>query len=234
MVDIDKIATLIDLTLLDPQAREQDLNALIVKAAQYQVAAICVLPQHLDFIPSSSSITRATVVNFPSGNEPHHHVIQTIQNIATQQCVHEIDYVFPYQTYLHGDAAVALSSCAKAYQCAKQHGLLFKVILETGALPSVETVYQLSGEVINSGCDFLKTSTGKIATGATIPAVTAMLSAILDSKKTCGIKISGGVKTIEQATDYIQLAQNIMGYAVDKQWFRIGASSLLDLLIHHR
>ena len=224
-----KILALIDLTLLDPQATSDDITTLAAKGIQHHVAALCILPQHLDMIPATQSITRATVVNFPTGNEPHAHVLQTIDKIAAHHQVDEVDYVFPYETYLAGNRVDALSCCAEAYQRCKQHGLLFKVILETGALPSTDVIYQLSLDVINGGCDFIKTSTGKIATGATIPAVTAMLSAIIHSKKPCGIKVSGGVRTIDQARAYIRLADEMMGVTVDKHWFRLGTSGLLNL-----
>ena len=228
---LDRIARLVDLTLLDSQATANDIEKLSLKGMQHHVAALCILPKHLDLISPKLTIPRATVVNFPSGNEPHDQVLGAIEQIALHHQVDEIDYVFPYQTYLNGGIPQALSSCAKAYQLCKQYGLIFKVILETGALPSPETIYQMSLDVINSGCDFIKTSTGKIATGATIPAATAMLSAILESKTACGIKLSGGIKTVEQAQAYIHLAENMMGLKVDKSWFRLGASSLLDELI---
>ncbi len=229
---MQNIAELIDLTLLDAEATANDIEILATKGMRSHVAALCILPLHLDLIPETCTLPRATVVNFATGNEPHAQVIQAIEQIATQHQINEIDYVFPYQAYLAGDTASALSRSAEAYQLCKQHGLLFKVILETGALPSSDVIYAMSLDVIDSGCDFIKTSTGKMAIGATIPAATAMLSAILDSKTACGIKLSGGVRTIEQAQAYIHLAEDMMGKKVDRRWFRIGASGLLDLLIH--
>lgn len=229
MATIHHIPPIIDLTLLDQQATAHDIKKLAEKGAQCGVAAICILPQHLNLIPTESSITRATVVNFPTGNEPHHLVMQDIEHIATQQQIDEIDYVFPWTTYLNGDIDYALACCTEACKLAQEHQLMFKVILETGALPSSEIIYQLSLNVIlNSGCDFIKSSTGKIATGATIQAETAMLQAILDSNLSCGIKLSGGVRTIEQALTFMQLAEDTMGLNVDKSWFRLGASGLLD------
>ena len=74
--------------------------------------------------------------------------------------------------------------------------------------------------------DFLKTSTGKIATGATIPAAVAMLLAISDSNTPCGIKFSGGIKTKEQASLYMRLAEHMRGVTTNKQWFRFGMSQL--------
>ena len=222
---------LIDLTLLDQQATEDDIKQLAQKGAQYNVAALCVHSHHLNFIPPTSTLTRATVINFPTGNESHNDMLNAIDQIAANHFIQEIDYVFPYQRYLQGDKVWALSCSADIYKRCKEHNLLLKVILETGALPSSEAIYQLSLDVIHHGCDFLKTSTGKIATGATIPAAQAMLTAIIDSQQHCGIKLSGGIKTPEQATSYIVLAEKMMGKTANKNWFRIGASSLLDLLI---
>ncbi len=246
------IHSLIDLTLLNSQATASDIKALTKQGLQYQVAALCVFPQHLEFIPTKAHIARATVANFPSGNEPHADVLDSIKKAITHHQADEIDYVFPYQTYLAGNKEQALSYCHQAYQQTKQYGKLFKVILETGALPSEDVIYQLSLDVLHSGCDFLKTSTGKIAIGATIPAATAMLHAIKDAKMasvnvpsdsteprplgsgaplanakvTWGIKLSGGIRTSEQAEQYMKLAEQIIGASVNKHWFRLGVSRL--------
>ncbi len=155
-------------------------------------------------------------------------MLRSIEQITDHHIIHEIDYVFPYPAYLKGDINYALSCCSDVRQRCQEKGLLFKVILETGALPSSDVIYQLSCDVINQGCDFLKTSTGKISQGATISAVSAMLSAIIDQKAPCGIKISGGIKTVEQALNYIRLAENRLKKNVNSDWFRLGISSLLD------
>jgi deoxyribose-phosphate aldolase len=226
-MNIENIFNLIDLTLLDSAAPPDAIETLVFKGTQHHVAAFCVFPNHLDFIPESVTTRRATVVNFPSGNEPHPQVLQAIEHIASHHRIDEMDYVFPWQTYLNGDKTYALSCAAEAFELCKRHGLLFKVILETGALPSTDLIYQLSLDAINKGCDFLKTSTGKIHTGATLPAAKAMLSAILDSGKNCGIKLSGGIRSLEQAGSYIQLAEGMLNKPVSSSWFRLGTSSLL-------
>ena len=72
----------------------------------------------------------------------------------------------------------------------------------------------------------LKTSTGKITPGASLQAVFVMLSAIKDSQSGCGIKISGGIKTLAQASVYIHLSEHMLEKNVGKNWFRIGASQI--------
>lgn len=228
-VPADKeILAVVDLTLLATDASINDIKNCAQKAIDNQVAALCILPQHLHLINKSSLINCATVVNFPTGNEPHHKVLHSIEQAALEPQLHEVDYVFPYRDYLAGDKARALSYCAEAYQLCQQQGLLFKVILETGALPSLDVIYQLSCDVILNGCDFLKTSTGKIALGASIPACLAMLSAIIDTKADCGIKLSGGIKSHEQALSFVHIAEHLMGLQIDKRWFRFGMSTLLS------
>jgi deoxyribose-phosphate aldolase len=222
--------SLIDLTLLDENATDDDLTLLQDKANTHQVAAICVYPEHLKKINALRVSKRATVVNFPEGNQPINQLLSTIEEIIDTHQPDEIDYVFPYQTYLNGGKKKALQHCLQAYLLCRQHPITFKVILETGALPSPETIYQLSLEIINNGCDFLKTSTGKISCGATPIAAFSLLKAIKDSESTCGIKVSGGIKKPEQAFFYMSLAHLTLNITVDSTWFRIGASSLLDEL----
>jgi deoxyribose-phosphate aldolase len=225
--------SLIDLTLLDELATDEELMMLGEKANHHQVAAICVMPEQLQKIALSSAVKRATVVNFPKGNLASKELLANIDTILSNYQPDEIDYVFPHQTYLEGEEHFALSQCQQAYKLCQQQGTVFKVILETGALPSLEFIYKMSTEVINSGCDFLKTSTGKIAQGATLSSAFIILKAIKDNNIACGLKVSGGIKTPEQAFSYMILAKQMLGIDLDKSWFRIGASSLLNELINH-
>lgn len=225
------VISVIDLTLLDEHATAEQLHELASKAQQYSVAALCILPKHLSDISSEISVKRATVANFPSGAQPHQQVLKDINDIATRLRVDEIDYVFNYQAYLAGEQHLALSYCKEAYQVCKEHNLIFKVILETGALPSNASIYEISRAILDHGCNFLKTSTGKIATGATIPAAFSILAAIVDSGVDCGIKVSGGIKIAEQALHFMQLARNMFNQELNSKCFRIGASSLLDEVV---
>ncbi|KTD20807.1 deoxyribose-phosphate aldolase [Legionella lansingensis] len=226
-----KAISLIDLTLLNEAATAQTIQSLKHKARTHHVAAICVLPQHIQLLAPAEPIKVATVVNFPTGNATTREVLSEIDEITANTIIDEIDYVFPYQSYLAGKQAFALSQCQQVYSHCKKHELTFKVILETGALPNLDCIYQLSSEVIMNGCDFLKTSTGKISKGASPAAAFAMLKAIHDSKRPCGFKVSGGIRQPAQACTYICLAKQMLHRELDPSWFRIGASSLLDALV---
>lgn len=220
---------LTDLTRLEQSASREDIEALTRTALEYHMPTVCVLSEHLQFIPTDVALKRATVLNFPSGNEPLPSILSQLEHIARTMQVDEIDYVFAYPNYLQGGKKEALKACHDVSKRCKDHGLLFKVILETGAFPS-NLIYPLSLEVIQEGCDFLKTSTGKINQGATLSAVTAMLSAILDSKTPCGIKVSGGIASLEQAFDHMALAERMLHQTLSPSIFRIGTSRVLSAL----
>ena len=98
----------------------------------------------------------------------------------------------------------------------------------------MQTIYQVSKDLIATGCDFLKTSTGKLPQGASLDAVFAMLSAIKDSGRQCGIKVSGGVKTPQQALCFAQLAEIVCGIKINRNWFRLGSSSILGELLNSK
>lgn len=235
---IQQMATLIDLTSLGESDTDSQIAALCQKAMTPQhVAAVCVYPK---FIPQVATLLRgqavkiATVVNFPAGLDPIDKVQQDIRQ-SLQAGAHEIDVVFPYQRYLAGDKMGAQDFIR---QCRSACGddVVLKVILETGAIPSLEVISNISSDVILAGADFLKTSTGKIAIGATPEAAAVMLLAIKglqpSVKRKLGFKASGGVRTLEQAAIYIELAQQIMGAEwVSPQTFRLGASQLLDVAL---
>ncbi|MCM0021875.1 MAG: deoxyribose-phosphate aldolase, partial [Tagaea sp.] len=98
------------------------------------------------------------------------------------------------------------------------------------AFPTTEKLAAACVEVLEAGADFLKTSTGKIAQGATPEAARVLLEA--SKRGRVGVKISGGVRTAADAAAYLALAAEIRG----PQWagpstFRFGASGLLDALL---
>ena len=223
---LEQILSVTDLTLLDVEATTESIETLVENGEKNHVAALCVLPEHLTYL-TQSDIKKATVVNFPEGNHDIKLVLSTIHEIIDNNLADEIDYVFPYQVYLNGDSKTALKHCKTAYELCAAQGICFKVIIETGAFPSIDSIYQLSGKLVDIGCDFLKTSTGKIKQGATLEAAYAILLAI--QNKSCGIKLSGGIRTFKQATQYALLAEHLLNKKIDNTWFRLGTSKIISL-----
>jgi deoxyribose-phosphate aldolase len=234
-----QIFSLIDLTSLGDNSNPEMIAALCEKTAQadLHVAAVCIYPQFVAqavTLLAGSSVKIATVANFPEGAADITPVLVSIA-ASIQAGANEIDVVFPYQKYLAGDC-----ECAKDFvrQCKLACGenILLKVILETGALQDPVIIAAASRDVILAGADFIKTSTGKIQTGATLEAAAIMLLVINDMQveisRTVGFKASGGVRTVEQAAQYLALANQILGLGwVSPKTFRFGASQLLDGLL---
>lgn len=226
---------LVDLTNLADECSDSDIDALINtgQTPHGNVAALCVWP---DFVAqakaslSGSGIEIATVVNFPRGETAIEPVLEEIRS-AVNDGADEIDLVWPYTAFLAGHEQVCRDMIIQA-KAALPDGVKLKVILETGALISPDTISSASVLALNSGADFLKTSTGKIETGATLEAAEAMLEAIKTSGKPCGFKASGGVGTLDDAAAYLQLADDIMGPEwATPETFRFGASSLVNNLL---
>lgn len=232
----DELVRCIDLTLLDKSAGLESIIALNDKAIIKHVAAICVFSEQLPLIlesnnpPFNKQPLLATVINFPHGNDDIQRSLSDIDQ-AIEHGAQEIDYVFPYQDYLSGRIDKALKSCACVTQYCQERELTLKIIIESGVFSNMDTLYLAARSLIDMGVDFLKTSTGTIKQGACLGAAFTLLSAIKDARSECGIKISGGVKTPEQARNYARLAALMLDKPINKKWFRIGASSLLDHFI---
>jgi deoxyribose-phosphate aldolase len=233
-----EILSLIDLTSLGESDTPEIIEALCKKAVTPagQVAALCIYPQFVRQVSTlAPTVKIATVVNFPAGRDEIDSVVNAIKQ-AIQAGAAEIDVVFPYERYLAGDrmgAQAFIRQCRTA--CTDE--ITLKVILETGAISDLDMLSEISQDVILAGADFLKTSTGKIGTGATLEAAAVMLLAIKglqpNIKRKIGFKASGGVRSLEDAAQYVELARQIMG----REWvgpatFRLGASQLLDVLLN--
>jgi deoxyribose-phosphate aldolase len=171
----------------------------------------------------------ATVVNFPSGSEQHDRVLSDIRE-AIGAGSDEIDLVFPWRALRDGDEESGRRLLAAARQACGDRVL--KIILETGELGEPALIRRAAELAIESGADFLKTSTGKVPVNATPAAARILLETIRDSGREVGCKISGGIRTTAQARDYLDLAAGIMGSDwIAPEHFRFGASGLLDDLL---
>jgi deoxyribose-phosphate aldolase len=109
---------------------------------------------------------------------------------------------------------------------------LLKVILETGELGGDEAVDAAARVAVDNGADFIKTSTGKTTVSATLGATAVMLRVIKDAPWTVGLKPSGGIRTVADASAYLTQADDVMGPGwATAETFRFGASGLLDALL---
>ena len=223
---------LLDLTDLSDDCTDDRVVDLCRRAVSPHgsVAAVCVWPRFVRRAKSAlvgTPVRVATVVNFPTGDEE----IDDVENMtrrAIDDGADEIDVVLPYRAVLAGDEVHAVEMLENIRRVASPP-IVLKVILETGELPDDSMITRCARLAIAAGADFVKTSTGKTPTSATIAAVETMLAAIADASRPIGIKPSGGIKTLDDAARYLAVADRIMGSEwVSPATFRFGASGLLD------
>lgn len=233
---IYRLVRFIDLTSLNDTDTQESIAEFIQKAqTPYgHVAAVCVYPAFVQLVAdqyAGSAIQTATVANFPDGADKLEDVLVEIGR-ALANGAQEVDVVFPYHRYLAGERQYA-HTFVEACKAACGENITLKVILETGALIDPAIIADAAYDSFAAGADFIKTSTGKITEGATLEAAATMLLVIkhlsTQVKRPLGLKVSGGVRSLEQAAQYLHLADTIMG----KQWastdtFRIGTSKLID------
>jgi deoxyribose-phosphate aldolase len=228
-----KVLALIDLTDLNATSSDTAVAALCAKAAtQYgKVAAICVWPRFVKGakpLLKDTGIRIATVVNFPGGDEDSAPVVMETEK-AIKDGAHEIDLVFPYRAFMKGEHELAGEQIAIIASVCHGRALL-KVIIETGELRDQKLIKSASELAIAEGADFIKTSTGKVQINASLAASETMLNAIKAfRRRDVGLKPAGGIRTVDEAAKYLELADSVMG----PDWatpatFRFGASGLLD------
>jgi deoxyribose-phosphate aldolase len=180
-----------------------------------------------------SGVRVATVVNFPSGDESVAVVLETA-SAALAAGADDIDLVLPYRAFLEGESGYAGEMVAAVAALIESPHVL-KVILESGVYPGPDTVAAAAHLAIANGADFVKTSTGKVADGASLDAARAMLDEIAvaaASGRTVGLKPSGGIRSFDDAMAYLGLADSVMGDGwATPATFRYGASGVLDALL---
>jgi deoxyribose-phosphate aldolase len=209
------------------QARFSEINKEFPDAA-----AVCVYPSLVRYARTNLAGTGIRVASvagaFPSGQTSLRVKLEEIR-YAISEGAGEIDTVISRGKLLDGLESEVFDELSAIRETCGQVRL--KVILETGELNTVAMIRKACILAILAGADFIKTSTGKIATGATPEAFLIMLDTIREflekTGKAIGIKAAGGIRTPDQALLYSGILLNVMGEQwLQKDYFRIGASSL--------
>ncbi len=232
--DAARALACLDLTDLNADCCAQDISELCRKAqTRYgPVAAVCLWPEFVAQASKTlrnSSIKVATVVNFPAGDDPASKVIEMTKT-ARENGADEIDMVIPWKALMEGHPENVAARVARVKRAAD--GAPVKAIIETGMLVKPELIQEATRGAIDGGADFVKTSTGKVPVNATPQAARLILEEIKSLGEDVGFKAAGGVKTTEDAAEYLAIADDIMGpdWATPTR-FRFGASGVLSALI---
>jgi deoxyribose-phosphate aldolase len=246
---LDLAVRMMDLTTLEGADTPGKVAALCSKGIRPDpadmsvpsVAAICVYP---NLVPTAVERTRGTSVKvasvataFPSGQTPTHVKVAEVREVV-EMGAHEVDMVIDRGAFLSGRYAKVYDEIVQVKEAAGEAHL--KVIIETGELGTYDNVRRASLLAMAAGADFIKTSTGKLPSAATLPVTLVMLEAIRDvheeTGRRVGMKAAGGIRQSKQAVQYlVQLHETLGPEWLTPDLYRLGASTLLnDVLMQIR
>jgi deoxyribose-phosphate aldolase len=239
--------TMVDLTTLEGKDTRGKVEALCAKALHPHddadvppVAAVCVYPSMVRHarraLGDRSPVRIASVATaFPSGQAPLATRLAEVR-AAVADGTDEIDMVINRGAFLSGDFTLVQDEISAVVQACGKATL--KVIFETSELETYDNIRLasfLAMRVLRPG-DFIKTSTGKTSSNATLGNHQVMIDAIRDFYLETGIPIgmkpAGGIRTAKQALTFLVAIKETLGDAwLDNRRYRFGASSLLNDLV---
>ena len=238
---LKRIHGFIDLTSLTAMDTKETIWRMVESVNDYEgtrpdvanVAAICVYPV---FVETVKQALRADGVRVAAvcGGFPASQTFTEIKVAETAMVVmegaEEVDTVMNLGYFLEENYEDLSDELAEIKESCREARM--KVILETGALATAENIRKAAILALYSGADFIKTSTGKGYPGATPEAAYVMCRVLrqyheLTGKKV-GLKVSGGIRTAEEAVKYYTIVKEVLG----DEWltadlFRMGASGLV-------
>jgi deoxyribose-phosphate aldolase len=242
---LKKIFSCIDLTTLKPTDNEDTVLAFVEKVNKFEdkypdlpsVASICTWPLYASTVSRSLEVESVKTCCV-SGGFPSSQTFFEVKVAETSLALHdgadEIDIVQNAGKIENGDyETLADETDELKALCADK---TLKVILETGALKSLDNVKKAALIAMYSGADFIKTSTGKEMPGADPESFCVMCKTIREyadeNGRKVGVKAAGGISTPDEALLYWTIAKIVLG----REWlnstsFRIGASRLANNLL---
>ncbi len=245
---IDTAITMIDLTTLEGSDTPGKVRSLCAKAlvpdpldpTTPRPAAVCVYGDMVatarEALGDSGIHVAAVATAFPSGRAS-----MAVKLADTRDAVaagaDEIDMVIDRGAFLSGDYLTVFNQIAEVKAaCGPVH---LKVIMETGELVTYDNARRASFLSMLAGGDFIKTSTGKVSPAATLPVTLVMLEAVRDWRELTGVQVgvkpAGGIRTTKDAIKYLVMVNEVAGEDwLSPDWFRFGASSLLNDLLLQR
>jgi deoxyribose-phosphate aldolase len=241
--------TCMDLTTLSGDDTEERVRRLCAKAKHplqqdlaeklgieqlgITAAAACVyhtfVETALHALEGSGVRVAAVSTGFPAGLSPLAERVAEIRR-SVEAGAHEIDVVIT-RGHVFGGRWQALYDEIAAFKqaCGESH---MKVILGSGDLLTLRNVARASVVAMMAGADFIKTSTGKEPTNATLPVSLVMVRAIREYAQQTGMAVgfkpAGGIRTAKQSIDWLALMKEELGDSwLRAELFRFGASGLL-------
>ena len=211
----EKLASMIDHTLLKPEATEDEVIKVCKEAMEYSFASVCVNPSFIvlcDSMLKASSVKVCTVTGFPLGANT-----TEVKSYEAEQAMKsgamEIDMVINIGKLKLKDYRYVYNDIIQVVLIAKENKGLSKIIIETALLSDEEKV-RACIIAKDAGADFVKTSTGFSKSGAAASDVALMRYVV---GKDMGVKASGGIRTFEDAQRMIESGANRLGTSAGVQ-----------------
>ncbi|PYY15918.1 MAG: deoxyribose-phosphate aldolase [Acidobacteria bacterium] len=207
--DWQRLAAIIDHTLLKPESTSTEVQQLCREAAEYGFACVMLNPTYLSSAASilgGTGIKIGAVVGFPFGANTtgvkRHEALDAIR-LGAQ----EIDMVMNIGALKSGDRTRVQADMHGLVEVAHDNGAILKITIET-ALLSLEEKILACQLAVAAGADFVKSSTGFSHAGA-LPADISLMRGVVGDK--LGVKASGGIRTLEDAHGMIEAGANRIG-----------------------
>ena len=204
-----KIARYIDHAVLNPAMTPEEVRAAIQLGIDNDVYSVCVQPRDIETALAMCKGTNtlvSCVLDFPHGCGGAASK-RAAARLYAEMGVQEIDTVMNYGAAKGGDWAAVREEIFGVVEEAHARGVLVKVIFETCEL-SEDCIRQGVDVCVDVGADFVKTSTGFAARGATPEAVMTMVSQAAGRVR---VKASGGIRTLEDARAYVEMGAERLG-----------------------
>ncbi|HJR06684.1 MAG TPA: deoxyribose-phosphate aldolase [Pyrinomonadaceae bacterium] len=205
-------ASLVDHTLLKPEASEADIERLCGEAAQFHFASVCVNPTWVRAASChlrGTGVVVCTVVGFPLGA-----TLADVKAYETRRAIfdgaREVDMVINVGALKSGDDCAVEYDIKQVVEAAHEQGVLVKVIIEAALLTDEEKVRACLAAK-RAGADFVKTSTGFAKGGATVADVALMRRTV---GQEMGVKAAGGVKGLDDARAMVEAGATRLGASV--------------------
>ena len=205
-------ASLVDHTLLKPEATEDDIRRLCAEAVQYRFASVCINPtwvRHAACHLRGTSVPVCTVIGFPLGA-----TLADVKAYETRRAIshgaREVDMVINIGALKSGDDCLVEYDIRQVVEAAHEFDVLCKVIIEAALLTDEEKV-RACVAAKRAGADFVKTSTGFAKGGATVADVQLMRRTVGPEM---GVKAAGGVRGLEEARSMIEAGATRIGASV--------------------
>ena len=205
----DDVAKLIDHAILKPNTTVEDIKANAAMCISRNVGCLCVRPCDVALASqelAGNSTIIASVIGFPQGNSrPEVKVLES--KLAIEDGAAELDMVMNIGRFLSGETAYVQAEIEAVVAEAKPNGIPVKVILET-CLLTPEQIAEACRIAEAAGADFVKTSTGFSDSGASPEAIQVMINTV---GKTMKVKAAGGIRTWEDAVNYLNQGCDRLG-----------------------